>query len=304
MFDNYGEYEYLFAQIQLVLFMLGMGATLSRHEFTHIFRHPRSLGIGAAGQFVMTPLIAVVINHAMGMPPGIAVGLIMIAAMPGGTLSKLFTYVGRGNIALSISITVLGTLASLVTVPLLLRVLAAEYVPADFMMPTADIVHDLLLYLLLPLAVGMLVSRYAPRRRHIFSKCCISVGFLFVVVMVVGSLASGRIRPAEYGWRVPAAIILFAVLSQQLTMLPFRLMRWPRADCLSVGIEATMRNVNLALLIKALLFRSTQKGIDPIADGALFVILYYAAVAMGAGLPLALNFRRQARREALAKPAA
>jgi BASS family bile acid:Na+ symporter len=128
------------------------------------------------------------------------------------------------------------------------------------------------------------------------------MGFVFVVVMVVGSLGSGRIHPGEYGWKAPLAMIAFCVLAQQVSMFPFWLFGWPRPDKLSVGIEVTMRNLNLALLLKALLFPATAKGIDPIADGVLFVILFYAGVALGSGLPLALIFRLKARRAAQRSP--
>src|SRR5204862_5213112 len=115
----------------------------------------------------------------------------------------------------------------------------------------------------------------------------IRAGFVVVVVMVTGSLGSGRIRPGEYGWSVPLAIIFFCLGSQQLSLLPFRLLGWPRADCLSVGMEATMRNLNLAFLIKALLFPpavvASDEALRRIADGVLFVILFYAATAMGCG---------------------
>lgn len=296
MLQDYPRYEYFCASLQLTLFMLGMGATLSRHEFVHILQRPKSLILGGIGQFAVTPLLAVVVNHAFGLSPGIAVGLILISAMPGGALSKVFTYVGKGNIALSVSLTVLGTVATIALVPLLLRLLAAEYVPSDFVMPVGAVVRDLLLYLLLPLVAGMGVSRYLPRQRHVISKVCIRVGFVVVAVMIVGALGSGRIKPGELGITVPLAIILFCLLCQQLTMLPFRLLRWPRADCLSVGIEVTMRNLNLALLIKALIFPATEKGLDQIADGALFVILFYAGTAMGLGMPLALVFRWRAAR--------
>lgn len=297
MFESYADYEYLFAQIQLVLFMLGTGATLTRADFARILREPRSLFLGAACQFLLTPLLAVLVSHWGDLEPGIAIGLILIAVMPGGTLSKVFAYLGRGNLALSISLTVGGSLASLVTVPLSLGLLVAEHVPPGFQMPVGWIVRDVALYLLLPLAVGMMVARLAPRRNKPFSKWCIRLGFVVVIAMVCGALGSGRIHPAEYGWQVPLAIIIFCVTALQLCMLPFRLLGWPRPDCLAVGMEVTMRNLNLALLLKALLFPAA-KGDDPVADGVLFVILYYAGVALVCGFLLSMNFRRLARRDA------
>jgi len=291
MFDHYDEFEYLLARIQLVLFTLGMGATLSPRDFVQVALRPRFLLVGAAGQFVLAPLLAVLLNRTLDLPPGIAVGLILISAMPGGQMSKLFTYLARGNVALSITLTAGGTLASLVTVPLLLELLAQDYLrSSNFEMPAAVVVRDVMLYLLLPLLAGMGVGRLWPRERLRFSRACVRVGLVFVAIMIVGSTVTGRVQPAAYGWQAPLAIVLFCVGAMQLSMLPFRLLKWSTADCVAVGIEVTMRNINLALLLKALLFPSRQP--DEVADGVLFVVLYYGGAALVAGAPLAWRYRR------------
>jgi BASS family bile acid:Na+ symporter len=290
MFDRYDDYEYLLAQIQLVLFMLGMGATLAPRDFVAVALAPRSLVVGAVCQFVLTPLLAVLINRLMDVEAGIAVGLILVSAMPGGQMSKLFTYLARGNVALSITLTGLGTLASLVTVPLLLEVLAADYLRDNsFTMPVTLVVRDVALYLLLPLLSGMMLGHFWPGRRVRFSRACIRVGLVFVAVMIAGSLMSGRIQPAAYGWQAPLAILLLCVGAMQLSMLPFRVLGWPKADAVAVGIEVTMRNINLALLLKALLFPAK----DAVGNGVLFVVLYYGGTALLAGLPLAWRYRRR-----------
>jgi bile acid:Na+ symporter, BASS family len=216
--------------------------------------------------------------------------LILVSAMPGGQMSKLFTYLARGNVALSIALTGLGTCASLFTVPILLELLAADYLRDNhFEMPALRIVQDVALYLLLPLLVGMVFARFWPGRRGQFSGACIRVGLVFVALMIAGSLLSGRIQPAAYGWKGPLAIVIFCVSAMQLSMLPFRILGWPRPDAVAVGIEATMRNINLALLLKALLFPAA----DALGNGVLFVVLYYGGTAMVAGLPLALRHRRR-----------
>jgi bile acid:Na+ symporter, BASS family len=293
MFEWYPDYEYHFARTQLVLFTLGMGMTLSVADFIEIVRRPVSFSSGLIGHLFVIPFVAVAINAIGNFESGIAVGLILVAAMPGGALSKFFAYFGRGNMALSISLTGVSTLLSLVTVPLMLELLAAKHIE-DFTMPIGDVMIDFALCLLLPLVVGLLVSRLWHKHRLMMSRICIRIGFVVVIAMVVCSLASERIRPSDYGWKAPIAIILFCVIGQQLNMLPFYFLHWPRRDRLAVGIEVTMRNMNLALLIKAQLFPGTST----LGKGVLFVILFYAAVAMGAGLPLALNHRRLARKEA------
>jgi BASS family bile acid:Na+ symporter len=216
--------------------------------------------------------------------------------MPGGQMSKLFTYLAHGNVALSITLTAAGTLGSLVTVPLLLELLAEEHLQQNnFEMPLGLVIGDVALYLLTPLLVGMTVGRLMPARRQLFSKICIRTGLFFVALVIVGSLGSGQIQPASYGWKVPLAIILFCVGAMQLSMLPFRVFGWSRADATAVGLEVTMRNMNLALLLKARLF----PGADAVGNGVLFVILYYAGTALLAGTSFTFRHRRRAIRERL-----
>ncbi len=304
MFSWYPDYEYLFAQVQLSLFMLGMGATLSFGDFAEVFRRPRSFLFALTGQLLVIPWVAVAMNMLGWWDDGVAVGLILVAAMPGGAMSKFFTYFGRGNVALSISLTGVGTLATLFTVPLMMKWLASRYLPADFAMPVGWIMLDVGLFLVLPVLAGMLLGRRWHSQRLRFSKVCVRIGLAVVVVMVAGSLGSGRIRPGQHGWTVPLAIILFCLVGMQINMLPFRLFHWSRADRLSAGIEATMRNTNLALLLMARLFPpSDNAAANELGGGVLFVVLFYAAAAMGAGLLLSFNHRRMHRNAELASDA-
>jgi BASS family bile acid:Na+ symporter len=293
MFSWYPQYEYYLACVQLVCFMLGMGAKLSPEEFLSVFRRPRSLLFGLTYQIGIVPLIALAINSVSSLEPGIAVGLVLIALMPGGSISKVFTHLGRGNVALCITLSVCSTLATIVTVPLLLPALAAGAVPEGFRMPAEKVVAEVGLFLLLPIGVGMLAARAAPNQRRVITRSCVFLGWAIVIVMVTGALGSGRIQPGKYGWEGPAAIIVFCLAAQQGSMLPFYLRRWPRPDRLAVGIEVTMRNMNLALLLQATPGLFSQS----VADGVLFAVLYFAAVAMIAGFLLALNHVRLWRRE-------
>src|SRR5438093_1328213 len=139
MFNWYPDYEYHFARAQLVLFTLGMGMTLAPADFLEITRRPRSFLVGLGGQLLVVPWIAVLLNWLLDLDKGIAIGLILVAAMPGGALSKFFAYFGRGNMALSISLTGVTTLLTLVTVPVMLQFLAAQHIRPDFEMPVGVI---------------------------------------------------------------------------------------------------------------------------------------------------------------------
>jgi bile acid:Na+ symporter, BASS family len=298
MFDFYPAYEEHFAQVQLCLFMLGMGATLSVGDFARVLQRPRSLVVAMTGQIVVSPLIAMAVTSLFGLNGGIALGLILTAAMPGGATAKAFVFLALGNGPLAISLTVVSTLTAIVTVPLTLQFCAGDFVPAGFEMPMARIVRDVGCFVLAPLAAGMYLGALKPRRRKAISRWFIRFGFLVVLAMIICALGSRRIRPGEHGLLAPIAIIVFALLCMQFSMLPFRVLGWPRADTVSAGIEITMRNMNLALLLKASLFPSDgPTELAAIGMEVMFVVLFYAGSAFFLGLPLALNFLRLARRE-------
>jgi BASS family bile acid:Na+ symporter len=298
MFTWYPDYEALIAQVQLVLFMLGMGVNLQVGDFLLVLRRPRSFLSALVGQLLVIPFIAVGINWLFGFEGGVAVGLLLVATMPGAALSKFFTYLGNGNVPLSITLSTVTTLATIVIVPLWLRLLMAEYVPEGFAIPAERVVVDVACFLLLPLVVGMAIGRQLPERRKQISRLCLRAGLLTLLLMVLGALGSGRIKPTEYGFAVPLAITLFCVLGQQLNQVSFYVMGWPRADRLAAAIEVTMRNMNLALLLYADFFAKEEH----LSGGVLFVILFYAAVAMVAAVPLTLRHRRSARKEAKTSP--
>lgn len=293
MFAHYADWEYGCAAFQLCAFMIAMGAKLAPAQFLHVLRRPRSFLVALAGQLFVLPWVAVAINHLADLETGLAVGLILVAAMPGGTLAKIFTYLGHGNVPLSITLSGVSTLLTVFTIPLMLR-LFTRGMPEEIALPIPKIVTEVTLYLLLPLLVSMLLCRRYAFLKKPLASWGVRLGLVVVGVMIVGSLASERIKPGTYGWSAPLAIIFFCVLGQQINQLPFYLLRWPRADRMAAGMEVTMRNMNLALLLYASLIKDNP-GIGP---EVLFVLLFYAATAMIAGIPLAWRHRRMGRMEA------
>jgi len=292
MFERYPDCEYTLAAFQLCAFMIAMGARLVPRQFLHVLRKPRSFLFALGGHLFVIPFVAVAINHLAELDTGLAVGLILVAAMPGGTLAKIFTYFGHGNVPLSITLSCVATLLTLVTIPVMLPLLT-KGMPANIEMPVPKIIAEVALYLLLPLIASMILCIRYPPWKIPLATWGVRIGLAVIVVMIVGSLGSGRIKPGSYGWKAPLAIIFFCVLGQQINQLPFYLFRWPRSDRMAAGMEVTMRNMNLALLLYASLFAQYPQ----IGQEVLFVLLFYAATAMIVGLPLALRHRRLGKKE-------
>lgn len=281
MFDRYQEMEGLLASWQVVLVMLGMGMTLSLGDFGVVFKRPKSLIVGYACQFLLAPLLTALAIVLFDLDQGIAVGLILISAMPGGPLANLFTFLALGNLALSITLTGLATVGSLITVPLILHLFAGTMVDGTIHMPIDAIVMDVTVYLLLPLAIGMAIYRLTPRWAAKASPWLIRLGLVVLLAIVVGSIGSGRIDPLSYGWKTPAVIVGLCLVIQNVSMAIFPILRWPIPDQTAVGIGITIRNVNLALLLAARLFPATATdGRSSLGGGVLYVSLFWGALSL------------------------
>ena len=173
MFDFYLRYEYWFAATQLALAMLGMGATLQVRDFVAVIRQPRALAYGLGIQVFLVPLFAWVVIVLASPTAGVAVGLALVAAIPGGTMSNVFTFLARGHVALSIALTAVTSFLCLVTTPIVLGLLISQHVPGEFDMPAGKIAMEITLILMLPLVLGMVVLELFPNGAARFSRNCI-----------------------------------------------------------------------------------------------------------------------------------
>jgi BASS family bile acid:Na+ symporter len=280
-FNNYAAYEYPVASTQLFLAMLGMGALLTPGDFLLEVKKPRALLTGLSFQWVLVPLIALALGRLLPVPAGIAVGLIFVAAVPGGTLSNILTLFGRGNIALSITLTSITTVAALATTPLLLHLLVSEFLPADFSMPVGRIARDISGTLIFPLLLGMLIRSQTTRYYAAqFSKWVIRLSLMMILVIVVGSAGSGRLSGDEYGVMGISTLVIFALTVQLGTILVSKVVGLSSGDGLAITIEATFRNISLAIAVKAAVFPAQTGVLDPIGDAVLFVVLLYGGVSM------------------------
>mgnify|MGYP002628216009 FL=1 len=167
----------------LALVMLGMGLTLNVADFAAVLRLPGAVALGFAAQYTIMPLIGWSVGKMLALPAPFAVGLILVACCPGGTASNVVTYLARGNVALSVLMTMCSTLAAVVMTPLLTGWLAGAYVPVDawgIFLTTAQVV-------LAPILIGLLLHHQAPRLAG-FILPAGPIMSVLVISLIVGSI--------------------------------------------------------------------------------------------------------------------
>ena len=188
----------------LGLVMFGMGMTLTGHDFLNVVRRPFPVFLGVMMQFLLMPFAAWALATGAGLPPQLTVGLILVGCSPGGTASNVICYLARGDVALSITLTMASTLLAVVATPLLTLFYAGETVPV----PALDILFTVFKIIFLPVMLGVLVNHFfhqalSPVRR-VFPL--LSVLSIVLIIMIIVALNHDSLANIASG--VAAVVVL------------------------------------------------------------------------------------------------
>jgi len=226
----------------LGLIMFGMGLTLTVPDFRLVATRPLPVLLGVVAQFAIMPGVGWLVAVAMGLPPELAAGVILVGCAPGGTASNVVTYLAAGDTALSVAMTAVSTLLAPLLTPLLTLWLAGAYLPIDgpgMALSIAQIV-------LIPVAAGLAIRMLAPRlvRRALPVLPWVSVAAIAAVVMAV--VAGSADRLVDAGLLVFAAVVAHNAVGVGLGYGFAALTRQPARVRRTVAVEVGMQNSGLA----------------------------------------------------------
>lgn len=234
----------------LGIIMFGMGLTISTRDFAEVFRRPVEVGVGVVSQFLIMPLLAVLLTRIIPMDPQVAAGVILVGCCPGGTSSNVMTYLAKGDTALSVACTSVTTLAAPIVTPFLMLMLASEYLPVD----AWAMFISILKLVLLPLALGFLAQKLVPTlvRAAVPALPLVSVtGIVLIVAAVVGA-SKGAI--AESGLMIFVVVVLHNGLGYLVGFLAARATGLSLARRKAIAIEVGMQNSGLAAALATAYF--------------------------------------------------
>jgi BASS family bile acid:Na+ symporter len=293
MFAFTNDVAYWTAATQLVLAMAGMGATLTLEQFHEIARRPHPIALVLILQYVVLTGLAALCGWAYSWPAGVAIGLVLMNAVPSGALTNVYTYLGLGNVTLSIVMTCASTAVCFVATPLALEWFASAELPDGFTMPVNETIIPIIFFLLLPVSAGALVAYYLPEWKRAFARWMVRASLLPLAIYIVGSLTSGRIDVMEHGLRVPALLCVFITATIIFANGLCKRIGFDSSDSFTIAIEAGMRNGNLAFALIETFFPDR----NPTNDGVRFVALFWAGATMViAGVAVIRRRWRLARR--------
>ncbi len=239
-----------FLPAAMMVLMLSLGLRLDPREVTLALRHPRALLAGLLVQLVGLPLIAFLVARGFGLEHGLFAGLMLVAASPGGVTSNYATRLARGSVGLSVSMTVVTSLAAPVTLPL---VLVAASVAAPDSGGLWRISFGMTGVALAPLLLGLGAARMFPETAARASRRLDPVAKLLFLAMVLATFAQNWTAMDTAFADVGPAVTLFALLAPALAIAAGRLTRLRPPERRTIMVEATMQNVAITLFVAATL---------------------------------------------------
>jgi len=265
----------------LAVIMLGLGLALTLADFKRVIVYPRAILVGLVCQMLLLPVACAFIAHAFGLPPELAVGLMLLAASPGGATANLFSHLARGDVALNITLTAVNSALSLVTLPLIINLSLTHFmddaraVPMQF----AKVVQVVLI-VLVPVSVGMFIRSRSAALAQRMDKPIRVLSTAFLVAVIAASVYTERENALGFFRQVGPAALAFNLVSLAVGYFVPLLLRLPRRQAVAIGMEIGIHNGMLAIAIAlspTLLANSTMA----IPPAIYSLIMYFTAAAFG-----------------------
>lgn len=226
----------------LGIIMFGMGLTLTPPDFAVIARRPIPVVIGVVAQYLIMPLIGWLIGVALGLPPELAAGVILVGCCPGGTASNVVSYLARGDVALSVAMTSVSTLLAPLLTPLLTLWLAGTYMPVDAGSMAFSIVQIVLIPVVLGLVVRLLLPKLVAKALPVLPW----ISVLAITTVVLAVVAGSADAIASAGLMIFAAVVLHNGAGYAIGYGFARIFRLPTPSKRTTSIEVGMQNSGLA----------------------------------------------------------
>lgn len=251
---NFNPQGLMIINAAIGLMMLGVAIDLKVEDFKRIIASPKAPGIGLFAQFLLLPAFTFGLTLLIRPHPSIALGMILVAACPGGNLSNLMTYLARGNCAISISMTAVSTAAAIVMTPLNLSIWGnLNPDPAPILQKVSlspmDVFTTVFIILGIPLILGMTLSRMFPNLADRVRKPFKIFALVFFILIVLGALAANFKIFLQVIGLVVLAVLVHNALALNIGYWTARLFRLEEGACRAVSIEVGIQNSALGLIL-------------------------------------------------------
>ncbi len=247
----------------LQIIMLGMGTTMALKDFEGVVKQPRAVLIGVVFHFIIMPALGFTLANVFNFPPEIAAGVILIGCSPSGLASNVMCFIAKANVPLSITVTSISTLLAPVMTPLLMKLLAGQFVSIDFWKMVVEIME----IIILPVILGLILNRIFHKSAVILNKVMplISMGGIVLIVAII--TAAGRDSLLTVGWTLALCVLIHNLSGFVFGYWTARLFKLDEQSSRTVAIEVGLQNGGLASGIALQMGKVATVGLAPALFG-------------------------------------
>ncbi len=257
--------------------MFGMGLTIKAEDFRIVFTRPKDLCIGFILQYTVMPLAAFALAKAFGLSADLALGVILVGCCPGGTASNVITYVAKGDVPLSVGMTIVSTLLAPLCTPVLVYFLAGSWVEVSLVTMMISVVK----VVLIPVLAGILIYRIFPKQVDAVREMLPLVSVIAIVMIISGIVGSNAEKIMTCGLLVMVVVAIHNTIGLALGTVAAKLMKLEEKKVTAIGIEVGMQNSGLAISLATANFAANPLATLP---GAIFSVWHNISGTIYAGI--------------------
>ena len=257
--------------------MFGMGLTIKVEDFKVVFTRPKDLCIGFVLQYTVMPLAAFALAKAFQLPADLALGVILVGCCPGGTASNVITYVAKGDVPLSVGMTIVSTILAPLCTPFLVYFLAGSWVEVSLLTMMISVVK----VVLIPVLAGILIYRVFPKQVDAVRELLPLISVVAIVMIISGIVGSNAEKIMTCGALVMIVVAIHNTIGLVLGTAVAKLLKLEEKKVTAIGIEVGMQNSGLAISLATANFAANPLATLP---GAVFSVWHNISGTVYAGL--------------------
>ncbi len=268
--------------VALGIIMLGLGLTLTINDFTRVLRRPRVVIIALVIQLLLLPLVCLGLVELFNLPPVLAVGLMLLAASPGGPGANLYSHLFGGDVALNVSLTAINSVTAVVSLPVIYNLAAAHFTPDDTSLGLQfGKAAEVFAIVLIPVAAGMFLRRIRTGLAARMERPVRIGSIVILAVLIIGSIVQNRDVLGQNIGELAIVTALFGLISMSAGFALPRVLRVDRPQAVACSFEIGLHNGVMAIVIA----QTTIGNVEMSLPAAVYsIIMLPAAVVVGFGL--------------------
>ncbi|MCK5839078.1 MAG: bile acid:sodium symporter family protein [Bacteroidales bacterium] len=275
----------------LIIIMLGMGLSLVIEDFKRILIYPKAILVGLSNQLIILPLIGFVIAIAFPIRPEIAVGIMILAACPGGPTSNLITHLAKGDTALSVTLTAISSFITILTIPFIVNFALIHFLnKGEFIkLDVLETIIRIFVIIVIPVIIGMIIRRYKEGFALRMANPVRRASGIVIALVIIGIFIKERENFVSYFQQAGLVALILNITTMLVGYYSSKLFRIRNKSAVSISIESGIQNGTLAITIAVVLLGNTEFAIAPAIYSLLMFFTGGVAIYFGLKKAKTLN---------------